>query len=97
MWQQRRKKGRNSPWHAQPELALDLDKVGEDAEDGGGRDEHEQHPQVELDGGPVVLVEALDAPLVDDGRVRHRGRHRMFILESDVRLYVRACACAQSI
>jgi hypothetical protein len=65
----------NSPWHAQPELALDLDKVCEDAEDGGRRDEHEEHPQVELDGGPVVLVQALDAPLVDDGRVRYRGRH----------------------
>lgn len=66
---------KHSPWHAQPQLALDLDKVGEDAEDGGRGDEHEEHPQVELDGGPVVLVQALDAPLVDDGRVCHRGRH----------------------
>lgn len=68
--------GGSSPWHAQSELALYLDKVGEDAEDSGRRDEHEQHPQVELDGGPVVLVQALDAPLVDDGRVCYRGRHR---------------------
>lgn len=72
---------RNSPWHAQPELALDLDKVGEDAENSRRGDEHEQHPQVELDGGPVVLMQALDAPLVDDGRVRHRGRHRIFYFE----------------
>lgn len=40
----------------------------------------------------MVLVQALDAPLVDDGRICHRGRHCVLFLfagECDDRLYAR--------
>ena len=57
---------------------LDLDKGRKDADYEGGRDEHYQHPDVELVAGPVVLVDVGHAALVDEGargcRVGGHGR-----------------------
>lgn len=48
---------------------LDVDKGGKYANDGAGAYEHDEHPDVELDGGPVVFVyPGLDYPAgVDEG------------------------------
>lgn len=69
------RRGINPPWYAQLQLHLNHDKVRKDAEDSARCDQHDQHPQVELDRGPMVLVDPLDAPFVDDVAVCDRRDH----------------------
>lgn len=49
---------------------LDFDKGREYADYGTGCDQHYQHPDVELNGGPVVFVDALDDAALVDERAR---------------------------
>lgn len=63
---QERREDEGLPWYPKEELLLDRDEVCKDAKDGRRRNQHEQHPKVQLDGRPVVLVDALDATLVYD-------------------------------
>ncbi len=64
------------PGRRQEKDLLDLDKGREDADDQARGDQHDQHPDVELDGGPVVLVHTLDdAALVDHRVAGDGGRH----------------------
>lgn len=54
------------PWHGQAEGLLGLDERGKDADDAARGDEHDEHPEVELPGGPLVAVDLFrDAALVD--------------------------------
>lgn len=76
---------KNIPRHWQEKLVLDLDKRRKDANDGACRDQHDQHPQVQLDRWPVILVDALDAALVDERARGYRRRgHCCFVLPTGV-------------
>ena len=55
------------PRYRQQQNILCLDKGREYPDDQTRRDQHDEHPDIELHGGPVVLVYALDdAALVDE-------------------------------
>ena len=55
---------------------MDLDKGRKHADDQARGDQHDEHPDVELDGRPVVFVDALDeAALVDERAAGDGGRH----------------------
>ena len=66
----------NVPWYWQQQDLLDLDKGRKHANDQARSDQHNEHPEVELDGRPVVFVDALnDAALIHERAARYCGRH----------------------
>jgi hypothetical protein len=71
-------KGRegNEPRNRQQKRIVDLNHGGKHANDEARGDQHDEHPKVELDGGPVVFVHTLDdAALVDERAASDRGGH----------------------
>lgn len=64
----------HSPWGVEAQVMLNLHEDGADADETAGGGEHDEHPDIELDGGPVVSVDAGDVPLADvRGRPRGEG------------------------
>lgn len=67
--------GASVPGHVEVQLLLHIDEGTENTNDEERGGEHDDHPDVELYGGPVVSMDAGDPPVVDV-RVRPRPRHR---------------------
>lgn len=62
------------PWNGQPELVLDLDEVAKDAYDGGGAQQHDEDPEIELQRRPIVgsNMGRYHLALIDDrGAAQH--------------------------
>ncbi len=58
--------GKGLPWYVEVQLLLDLYHGREHADEAARRRQHDQHPDVQLDGRPVVPVDPGHAPgLVD--------------------------------
>lgn len=62
------------PWNWQLELVLDLDEVAKDAYDGGGAQQHDEDPEIELQRRPIVSsnMSGYHLALIDDrGAAQH--------------------------